>query len=554
MDPTCWSIDTPVLYSAMTSIYRGEELVDRLQTPFGIRTFHFDPNRGFFLNGKPTLIKGLCMHHDAGVVGAAVPEGMLERRLRLVKAMGANAVRCSHNPMAPEFYDLCDRLGLLVMDEAFDEWELGKRKWVEGRNVGTAERYGSSAFFDEWGVRDVQDMVLRDRNHPSIILWSIGNEIDYPGDPYAHPESFDPAVPPVEEGSPSATRLPLIAPKLIAAIKKHDPTRPVTMALSNLPASNDVGLANMLDAVGYNYQEQFYEQDHRDFPGRVIYGSENSLSPRSWQYVCDKDYVSGLFLWVGFDFLGEAGEWPNHGSRSGLFDTRGFMKPAGWMYKSFWSDAPFVRLLVGTPRGEWRNRRLNGLRRFGMANYQRTWAAPLDAGVPILVVSNCEKVELKLNGKPISDTRPDRGGFFRAQISYQAGVLSVEGLNGSQVVASDSLTTPGKPTHIELKSDRKEMAADGEDVTHVEVRIVDDQGTVVENSQVPITITVTGAARLLGIDNGNQDDSTPLKSPTKSPQDGRLLAVLQALHSGGTIEVLAEGVGLTSARFQLISK
>jgi beta-galactosidase len=551
--PVLWAINSPVLYSVVTRIYRDEALIDELNTPFGIRSFHFDPHKGFFLNGQSTLIKGVCMHHDAGVVGAAVPEGVLERRLQRVKSSGFNSVRCSHNPMAPEFYSICDRLGLLVMDEAFDEWELGKRKWVKGRNVGTAERFGYNEHFEEWGVRDVEDMVRRSRNHPSIILWSIGNEIDYPGDPYDHPEFFDPAAPPVDEGSPSATRLAVVAPQLIAAVKKHDTTRPVTAALSNMPASNGVGLANTLDVVGYNYQEQFYEQDHRDFPGRIIYGSENSRSMRSWHIVRDNDYVSSLYLWVGFDFLGEAGEWPNHGSRAGVFDTRGFLKPLGWTYKALWSNEPVVRLFVLDSQAQMvENQHRRG--RLRWAEYPRLWSGTPGTTVPVAIISNCENLELNLNGKPLEVTRPDGKDFFRADVPFQPGVLSVQGINGDGQVARDSVTTPSQANRIELLSDRSRLIADGQSVAHVEVRIVDDKGTLVPDCKLPITVKVTGAGRLLGLDNGDQNDTTSLKLPTKSSIDGRVLAILQSTRTDGTIEVSAEAKGLTSSQLRLIAR
>lgn len=550
--PNRWSTDTPVLYTMVTSIYQGEQLLDQLRTPFGIRTFHFDADAGFFVNGKPTRIKGLCLHHDGGVVGAAVPDRTLERRLKLVKAMGANAVRCSHNPMAPEFYASCDRIGLLVMDEAFDEWELGKRKWVQGRNVGKAGRFGYNKDFEQWAVRDIESMVLRDRNHPSVILWSLGNEIDYPGDPYDHPEHFDPAAPPVDEGSPSVTRLPVVAPRLIAAVKRYDPTRPVTMALSNLPASNDVGLANMLDVVGYNYQEQFYQQDHREFPGRIIYGSENSSSPRSWQHVRDNDFISGLFLWSGFDFLGEAGEWPNHGSRSGVFDTRGSLKFSGWMYQALWRDEPLVHVFVSPLRRDGRGRA--GRRRFGFPRLGRSWTAASNSEVLIAVVSNCDTVRVQLDGKPINTDWSERGGLLTARIPYQPGELKIEGLDGEQIIASDSIKTPGAPARIELVVDRTEILADGQDVAHIEVRVVDNQGTLVSNNSAPITVQVAGAGRLLGLDNGNQDDPTPLSSPTKAAQDGWLLAIVQSTREAGKIEVIALGDGLEPCKRELATQ
>ncbi|TWT29758.1 Beta-galactosidase [Posidoniimonas corsicana] len=547
-EPQRWSTDSPVLYTAVTRVFDGDRLVDQTRTPFGVRSYYFDPNEGFFLNGEPTLIKGLCLHHDAGVVGAAVPDAVLERRLRLVKELGANAVRCSHNPMASELYTLCDQIGLLVMDEAFDEWELGKRKWVKGRNVGRAERFGYNEDFEEWAERDAADMVRRGRNHPSIILWSIGNEIDYPGDPYAHPEFFDPAAPPVDDGSPSVTRLAVVAPKLIAAVKRHDPTRPVTMALSNMPASNDIGLANMLDVAGYNYQEQYYEQDHRDFPGRVIYGSENGRGARSWQAVVDNDHISSIYLWVGFDFLGEAGPWPNHGSQAGVFDTRGFLKPYSYQQKKQWDSEPFVRLFVGRQRRGDGGRRRRG---FGYAEHPRLWRAEEGAELPVFVVTNTDEVRLTLNGEAVEAERSRFGGDFVARLPYAAGELQVEALSDGEVVATDSLQTPGDAARLQLVADRTRLTADGQDAAHVEVRIVDRDGRLVSDSDAKVTLSVGGAGRLLGVDNGDQNDTTALKNPTKQPRDGRLLAVVQSGREPGQVEVTATAEGLAPATIQL---
>ncbi len=253
--PVFWSLDHPVMYSVIGEAYSEQKLLDMDSTAFGIRTFKFDADKGFFLNGVSTLIKGVCLHNDAGALGSAVPKREWERRLILMKEMGANAIRTSHNPPASEFLDLCDRMGFLVMDEAFDEWELGKKKWIKGRNVGMDEgaagletyysQHGYSDFFREWAKQDIQDMVRRDRNHPSIILWSIGNEIDYPNDPYTDPSrsNFEPWGPP-------AYHLPEIARHLYDYVKEIDTTRPVTAAVANIPLSNETGYTGLLDVVG----------------------------------------------------------------------------------------------------------------------------------------------------------------------------------------------------------------------------------------------------------------------------------------------------------------
>ncbi len=272
LKPQLWSPDSPSLYTLKSHVASGGAVVDETETPFGIRTATFDADKGFLLNGVSTKLKGVCLHHDAGALGAAVPEKVLERRLRLLKEIGVNAIRTSHNPPDPELLDLCDRLGFLVMDEAFDEFTPGKNKWVTGWNNGVPDHFGYNEIFAQWSVTDIQDMVRRDRNHPGIMLWSIGNEVDYANDPFSDPvlgDKYQPENPPAKD-------LLKCAQPLITAVKSLDRTRPVTAALANIKMSDAVNLPELLDAVGYNYQESRYAADHEKFPKRIIYGSENS--------------------------------------------------------------------------------------------------------------------------------------------------------------------------------------------------------------------------------------------------------------------------------------
>jgi beta-galactosidase len=538
--PRLWSPDTPALYTMISRVFVEGVMKDETRTPFGIRSFWFDANQGFFLNGKNLKIKGLCIHHDAGVVGAAVPEDVLARRLKLVKEIGGNAVRCSHNPMAPEFYDLCDQLGLLVMDEAFDEWEIGKRKWVEGRNVGSAKRFGYSADFSAWAERDCTDMVQRDRNHPSIILWSIGNEIDYPTDPYVLSETRTVEGFAQDSKQPQQTRLAVVAPKLIAAVKRQDPTRPVTMALANGVSSDATGLAEMLDVVGYNYQERDYEKEHRLFPTRVIMGSENGVGLPQWKAVADNPFISSQFLWVGFDFLGEAGPWPNHGSQAGLFDTRGFKKTSALQHQAMWSATPVVALLVRAPPQP-------GEERFRRGRFDPHWTWPDDIGrLRVMAFSNCERVELRLNGrslesKPIQD---DLSATF--EVDYQRGELSAIGYRGDTPVATNTLISAGKSVALRLEADRTTLPADGQSVAHVIASVVDQQGNLVHPARDAVTMTLEGG-RLLGVDNGDLNDVTALSSPTKQTRGGRVLALVQAPRQPGKLTVKAEAPGMRGA-------
>ncbi len=535
--PQRWSVETPTLYTAVCQVLLGETQVDETHTRFGIREVRFDADRGFFLNGVNVKLKGLCLHHDAGALGAAVPAAVLERRLHLVKGLGANAVRCSHNPMAPEFYDLCDRLGLLVLDEAFDEWEIGKRKWVAGRNVGRAQRFGYSEDFEEWAERDCADMVRRSRNHPSIIAWSLGNEIDYPTDPYVLEvtravEGFE-----RDAHAPRMTRLAAVAPRLIATVKQHDPTRPVTMALANQPATDAIGLAQMLDVVGYNYQEAAYESVHRQFPGRIILGSETGKGYEAWLAVMQNDYVAGQFLWVGFDFLGEAGEWPGHGSSAGLFDTRGFPKAEALQRQAWWSDRPVLNLAVSSSSSERSSRRLRGMR----AHWN--WG---EATAPVHVVafSNGEEVELRLNGRLLG-TQPvgsERSTTF--SVSYEPGVLEAIGRTGGREVTRARLRTAGTPTQLRIQQAPEDVSVEADEVVQVIISVVDTEGVLVPDADLAVTVEVHGAGRLLALDNGDLWDPTALQSATKRVRGGQLLGVVKVAGEGGdsVMRATAEGV------------
>lgn len=558
--PALWSPASPTLYQLVTQVRVAGELIDEITTPFGVRTFRFDPDDGFFLNGAPLLLKGVCAHHDGGVVGAAVPEAVWRRRLEAVKDLGANAVRCSHNPMAPEFYDLCDELGLLVMDEAFDEWEIGKRKWVQGRNVGQARRFGYSEAFEEWAQRDLAAMVLAHRNHPSIILWSIGNEIDYPTDPYIHPESrHDPDFDGFSlDGRPSATRLAQVAPGLIATVKQYDPTRPVTMALANVPAANGIGLADMLDVAGYNYQEQFYDDDHAEFPGRVILGSENGRGPDSWPQVRDKPYISGLFYWVGFDFLGEANRWPNHGSTAGVFDRCGFLKPFSGRILAEWSDQPVVSLLVAPQRPPRNREGGNQRRRRGFRWPEQHWNWENDGEdaeqpqpLEVIAQTNTAAVELLLNGRSLGKKPVDQSRSVSWETPFEPGELAAIGYDADgQEVARQTLSTAGPAVRLQATVYEREPLAPG-DVGHVVLQVVDEAGTPVPRFTEAVEVAVQGG-KLLGLDNGNQMDPTPLRSHSRVPAAGRLLAIVKSGDDGEPAVLTATAPGLEPLDFEIV--
>mgnify|MGYP000505971156 FL=1 len=314
--PHRWNLDDPYLYTLKTELLSNGKRIDGCETKVGLRTLKFDPNKGFALNGNWMKVKGVCLHHDAGVLGAVVPPEVWERRLNNLKEIGVNAIRMSHNPQAPVVYDLCDQLGLLIMDEASDEWEFPKRKWVKGWNKGEPAYDGSFDFFEEWIEQDVTDMVRRDRNHPSIFMWSIGNEVDYPNDPYSHPildgsTINQPMFGGYKPDAPDAMRIGKIAKRLAACVRAVDTSRPVTGALAGVVMSNQTEYPEAIDVVGYNYTENRYDEDHATYPDRVIYGSENGSGLDAWYAVKNKEFIFGQFIWTGTDYLGESGAWPS---------------------------------------------------------------------------------------------------------------------------------------------------------------------------------------------------------------------------------------------------
>ena len=526
-NPAPWTLEHPVLYRVVSRVYADGQLSDEYRTPFGIRTLRFDANLGFFLNGKPERFKGVCLHHDLGALGAAFSEGALERRLKTLKAVGVNAIRCSHNPMAPELYDLCDRLGLLVMDEAFDEWIEGKHKWIQGWNAGKPGTDGYHEVFEEWSKRDIQDMVLRDRNHPSIVLWSIGNEIDYPGDPFGHPRGRGGIKP----GMPDAGLLPPVARQLIGAIKALDGTRPVTQALADIQASNATGLANLLDVVGYNYLEQNYATDHQTYPQRIILGSENAHSLPAWRAVAENPFVLGQFLWTGVDYLGESRLYPARGSTSGLLDFCGFRKPLSYLREALWSDRPMVYLAAHE----------GGAARPGRLVEHWNWAQDARQAIPVEVYTNCERADLLLNGKSLGvKAIADRTNpVLRWDVPNEPGVLQAVAYRGGMEAARFELSTAGAPDHLDIRAGETALPADGASLSHLEIRFVDAAGRRVATAAGTIAVEVTGMGELVAMDSANPTDITPVAAGQRAPFDGRVLAIVRSGRKAGSLLVRA---------------
>ena len=540
-NPQLWNLDDPKLYRVVSKIVSGTTTLDETTNDFGIRKFHFDADKGFSLNGTTLKLKGVCLHHDAGPLGAAVPDAVLERRLRALKEIGVNAIRTSHNPPDPALLDFCDRLGFFVMDEAFDEFTPGKNKWVAGRNAGVASHFGYSEIFAEWSVRDISDLVRRDRNHPSIILWSIGNEVDYANDPFSDPvlgNNYQPE-------NPLAKNLVTCAQPLIAAVKSLDPTRPVTAALATVAMSNAAGLAQLLDAVGYNYQESRYAEDHRNFPQRIIYGSENSHQYNAWLAVRDNNYIAGQFLWTGADYLGEANEWPNRANGAGLLDLCSFKKPLAWFRQSLWSDKPMVYLCAAAGFG--------GRRGFGGVE---SWNWPTNSTVTVQCYANCPEVTLTLNGKAVGAKKISEAvnGVLRWQIPFEPGTLKAVGSADGRELCSYALQTAGAASRVELLPDTTQLRTDGKSVCQVEFRIVDANGVRVTDARPEVTFEMTGPARILGIGNGDLNSVEDCKTNTHRAFQGRGLAILQTTAASGDITLKATAPGLASASVTLQSQ
>jgi hypothetical protein len=549
--PSLWSPDNPHLYTLKTDVISDGKVTDTLYTTFGIRYFSFDPDHGFFLNGTPMKLKGVCVHHDAGALGAAVPKEVWRDRLIKLKECGTNALRTSHNPPDPTLLELCDELGFLTMDEAFDEWEGPKNKWWQGHNVYPPKRFGYFEDFPEWGEKDIKAMVLRDRNHPSIIMWSIGNEVDYPNDPYCHPSfssmtgNNDANKPESERmydpNKPNAERLAVIAKKLVSWVKECDSTRPVTAALAFPELSCETGYFSALDIAGYNYKEHLYEKDHNRFPKSVIYGSENSHSYEAWRAVRDNDFIAGQFLWTGIDYMGEAHGWPIRASMPGLLDMAGFKKTSWHFRKTLWCDEPYVYICA-------RERRENEKR---WRPFFENWSFEDGCEVEILCHTNCPEVEMFLNGKSLGVKKNDNEhpNSIIWQTKFEKGTLKaiVKG-------AECSLSTAKKPVKLVAVPTKTVISADGIDTVRIEVFAADENGSTAFSSDI-ITVQTSGlSAKLAGIENGLGHDLTPYSENFRKMNCGRLVAYVKSTGKKGETTVTFSSDNIESISVTISAK
>jgi beta-galactosidase len=540
--PGLWSPDSPELYSAEVEVVSAGKILDRTSTRFGIRKIEVDAENGFRLNGQMLKLKGGCMHHDNGPLGSATIDRAEERRVELMKANGFNAIRTSHNPPSPAFLDACDRLGILVMDEAFDCWTVGKN----GQDY--------SLYFKDWAARDIASMVQRDRNHPSIVMWSIGNEI---------PDQF---------------RAEATQKMLREAVLSHDTTRPVTQAICsdwgnvarNWSTLSDIGFKH-LDIGGYNYLPQYYEADHARNPKRVMVGTESY--PKDffdyWTFVEKHSYIIGDFVWTSMDYFGETGightwlsnekdsflkPWPWFNAWCGDIDVCGFKKPQSYYRDVVWRRSQ-IEMMVHTPMADGVRENVSG---WGWPDETQSWNWPGQEGKPlqVAVYSRCDNVRLELNGKVIGEKPVSTATKLTAKfdVPYQPGELRAVGLVGGKPVASAALRTAGEPAEIRLTPDRSTIRADRNDLSYVTVEVVDGKGNRVPGATIPVRFTITGAGELAATGSAAPDDASSFHVPLRKTYEGRCIAILRPTGDAGQITLQAEAAGLKAARIVITTR
>jgi beta-galactosidase len=540
--PDLWSVETPVLYKAVSYVKAENKPVDNYSTSFGIRYFEFDSLKGFLLNGQQVKIKGVCNHHDLGCLGSAINSRAIERQLEILKSMGCNGIRTSHNPPAPELLDLCDRMGFIVIDEMFDMWKSGKNP------------FDFSLYWDEWHERDLRDLILRDRNHPSVFVWSIGNEIN-------------------EQWQKDDTTGILITKELAGIVRSLDTTRPITANWNDPYPHNEMFISDALDLRGYSYQLKEFEPFIRNYPGQKFLGTETtsalatrgyydmpsdsirrwpvrwdipftngspgntvsaydnvsapwgSTHEETWKIIKKYDYLSGMYIWTGFDYLGEPTPygWPSRSSYFGIVDLAGFPKDCYYMYQSEWTKKPVLHVF---PHWNW--------------NQGDT--------IDVLAYFNCEEVELFLNGESKGIKRKLGDDLHVTwRLAFTPGTIKVIGRTGGKEVLTQIINTAGKPAKIKLTADRQTISADGNDLSFITVDILDKEGNLVPDADNLVNFELTGNAIIAGVDNGCQTSHEPFKANYRKAFNGKCLAVIQSSGRKDLIRLKATSVGLVDA-------
>ncbi|MGC9520292.1 MAG: sugar-binding domain-containing protein [Anaerolineae bacterium] len=541
--PNLWSTETPYIYRLETEVTVDGEVVDRASTPFGIRTIEFDAEKGFLLNGEETKLRGGCVHHDNGVMGAAAYDRSEERKVEILKANGYNAIRCAHNPPSPAFLDACDRLGMLVIDEAFDCWREGKTP------------YDYHVAFADWWQRDLDSMLYRDRNHPSIIMWSIGNEV---GERNGRSRGAE------------------IARALADRIREIDPTRAVTAAINGghdrWPWEETDVVFEALDVGGYNYQERQYRPDHERHPQRIMYGSESTAGEafEHWTAVEELPYVIGDFVWTSLDYLGEAGigrvhfegetrqflgEYPWHQANCGDLDLCGFKRPQSYYRDVLWNRGSRVWIAVHAPLPVDKEPTTTY---WGWPLVSPSWTWPGHEGetFKVDVYSQCERVELFVNGTSlgVQPTGPAERHIASFEVPYEAGVLHAAGYDGGEKVAEWELQTVGSPAGLRLIPDREELKAEPGDLSFVTVEVVDKMGHVHPGADNMIYFTISGPGVIAAVGNGNPESEEGYRGNSRTAFQGRCLVVVKTTGAPGKIHLRAQADGLAITETTLTAK
>lgn len=573
--PRLWSLEDPYRYQVRTEVLVDGQLLDTYTTPLGVRTFRFDAEKGFFLNGKATKINGVCLHHDLGCLGAAVNRRAIQRQLGIMKEMGCNGIRCSHNPPAPELLELCDEMGFIVMDETFDMWR--KRK--------TERDY--ARFFDEWYERDLTDLVVRDRNHPSIFMWSIGNEVlEQWSDANADTLSLEQANMILNFGhdasqlaSDSMSVNSLLTRRLSDMVKELDPTRPVTAGCNEPDPNNHLFRSGGIDIIGFNYHDDWVKDVPRNFPGKPFLYSESvsalatrgyyrmpadevTVCPTRWDIayedptfscsaydnchvpwgarhektldiVASNDFVAGQYLWTGFDYIGEPTPygWPARSSYFGVVDLAGFPKDSYYLYQAAWTDGPMLHIL---PHWNW------------------TAGQPVDVWT---YFNGADEVELFLNGESQGVRHKEPHSWHVAwKVPFRPGTLKAVSRKDGKEVCTAEVRTAGEPAQIRLTPDRKAIAADGRDLSFVTVEVIDKEGNLCPNADNLVNFEISGAGFIAGVDNGSPISMERFKDNKRKAFYGKCLCVIQNDGKAGEIRLKATSPNLEQAEVTVSAK
>jgi beta-galactosidase len=519
--PQLWDLDHPSLYRAVSEVVAGGRTLDDEVTPFGIRELRFDAATGFWLNGRNLKIKGACLHHDGGAVGAAVPRGVWERRLARLREAGVNAVRTAHNPPDPVLLDLLDGMGFLVMDETFDAWTMAKPHAEQGY-----ERH-----FAEWWERDTADTIRRDRNHPSIVVYSAGNEIHDLWNPELAFRLFRP---------------------MRDLIHRLDPTRPVTLGVlrPNVGHIYDNGFAEEMDVIGQNYRENELVAAHQQKPERRLLGTENGHGREAWLALRDNPFYSGQFLWSGIDYLGEA-DWPQVTHGSGLLDRTGAFRPRTYERQSWWTDRPMVHLArrIAPPAKQATDPGYGPPSRDAEVLFS-DWT-PRDTSAheeTVEVYSNTEEVELFLNGRSLGAQPRSADDAARVwRVAFEPGTLLAVAGKGGQVAARHEVRTAGPPRTIVLTADRRQLSPHWDEVGFVEAAVVDEHGVLVPSADNPVTFELEGPGAIVAVDNADRASHEPFLARERRAYGGRCLAIVRATAASGRIMLRVSSPGLSGS-------